>query len=361
MNDTKVTLALLTLALTLPSCRGARKADDSRGMPVRTAQCGTRDIEDVIVVSGTLRPRGQVQVVAEVSARLKRVLRDEGARVSDGEVLAELDDTDYRLALDRAQAALAVADANRAHALVEKERADSLLKTGGITDKDHLAAQVGLQVAQAALAQSKAEVAISAQQHARCLIKAPFAGHVAKRLADPGALLSTGAPVFTLVDDSVIEFRGSLPSADYGRARVDDPVEIEIDTLSGLHSKARIARVAPLVDERTRSFEVVAEMPGQKALAGGLFARARIHVGTVKDAVVVPPTALMRDGAQPERADVFVVRRGKAERVTVTLGVEQADRIQVTRGLAAGDVVVLDPPTALGAGMLVDVQNSDKR
>jgi len=75
----------------------------------------------------------------------------------------------------------------------------------------------------------------------------------------------------------------------------------------------------------------------------------------------VPPTALMRDGVQPDRADVFVVRSRKADRTTVRLGVERADQVQVTHGLAAGDVVVLDPPTALGAGMLVDVQNGDKR
>ena len=68
-----------------------------------------------------------------------------------------LDETDYRLSHDRAKAALAVAEANRAHAVAEKERADNLLKTGGITDKDHLSAQVALQVAEASLAPGRAE------------------------------------------------------------------------------------------------------------------------------------------------------------------------------------------------------------
>jgi membrane fusion protein (multidrug efflux system) len=354
-------LALLPLA----ACGRGSSADPAasapRGVPVRTAVVVQRDLADDLVLTGTLRPRAQVQIVAEVPARLLRVLKDEGARVAKDETLAVLDATDYRLALDRAKAALAVAEANRAHALAEKDRADNLLKTGGITDKDHLAAQVGLQVAQAALSQAKAEVAIAAQQHARCQVKAPFSGRIAKRFADPGAMLALGTPIFTLVDDSVLEFRGSLPSAEYGRVRVEATVEIGVDALPDLRAKGRIVRVTPLVDERTRSFEVVAEVPGQKALAGGLFARARIRLGTVKDAVVVPPSALMRDGTQPDRADVFVVKGDKAERVIVSLGVEQADRIQVTRGLAAGDVVVLDAPTALGAGMQVDVQNGGKR
>jgi membrane fusion protein (multidrug efflux system) len=356
------TLAFLALTVLLPACRQGNAArEEIRGVPVRTRAVELRDIEDTVLVTGTLRPRAQVQVVAEVSARLLKVLRDEGAPVAEGEILALLDATDYRLALERAEAAMAVAEANQAHAVVEKERADSLVKTGGITDKDHLAAQVGLRVAEAALAQARAEVAIAAQQHERCQIKAPFAGRVAKRGPDPGTLLAPGTPVFTLVDDSVLEFRGAVPSAEYGRVRPGVPVEIEVDALSGRKASGKIARVTPLIDERTRSFEVVAELPGQKELAGGLFARGRVRVGRLAGAVVVPPTALMRDGSQPDRAEVFVVAGGKAERRSVTLGVEQADGIQVKQGLAAGDVVVLDPPTALGAGMRVEVQNGEKR
>ncbi len=91
-----------------------------KGVAVRTASVEQRDLPDEIVLTGTLKPRAQVQVVAEVPARLLRLQRDEGARVAKGEVLAVLDETDYRLANDRARAALAVADANRAHAQAER-------------------------------------------------------------------------------------------------------------------------------------------------------------------------------------------------------------------------------------------------
>ena len=334
MNRVTAVLLTLSLAASGSACRKAATTTVSPGVPVRTAKAERRDLENTLFVTGTLRPRAQVQLVAEVSARLMRVLRDEGARVAKGEVLAELDDTDYRLGLDRARAAQAVAEANQAHAVVEKERADNLLQTGGITDKDHLAAQVGLRVAEAALLQAKAEVAIAAQQHARCRIRAPFAGRVAKRFPDPGTLLAPGAPVFTLVDDAVLEFRGSVPSADFGRARPGAAVEITVDAVPGLRARGKIVRVTPLIDERTRAFEIVAEVPGQKDLVGGLFARAAVRVGTVTGAIVVAPAVLIRDGSQPDRAEVFVIRAGKAERVTVSLGVEQADRIEASERVA---------------------------
>jgi RND family efflux transporter MFP subunit len=327
------------------------------GVPVRTAKVEARDLDDTLSLSGTLRPRRQVQVVAEVSARLLSVLKDEGARVAAGETLALLDDVDYRLAHERAQAALAVAEANRRHALTERERADNLLKTGGITDKDHLAAQVNLQVAEASLAQAKAETAIAAQQLARARVTAPFAGRVARRLADAGTMLASGTPLYTLVDDGVLEFRAAVPSADYGKLRLGAPVALSVDALGGRRAEGRVARITPLVDERTRAFELVVEVPGDGELVGGLFARAQVRVGQVKGARVVPPAALVRDGSDARRAEAFVIVGGKAERRTVSVGVETPQAIQVTQGLEPGDVVVVDPPVALASGAPVDVQN----
>jgi RND family efflux transporter MFP subunit len=361
MNASTKTLAALAAAAGLAACGGPAKTavpDKPRGIPVRTAIAATRDIQETLVLTGTLRARAQVQLVAEVQARLLKVLRDEGSWVGAGERLALLDDTDYRLSNERARAALAVAEANRAHAVVEKERADNLLKTGGITDKDHLQAQVALQVAEAQVAQVKAEAAISAQQLARTEIKAPFAGRVAKRLADPGAMLAVGNPLFTFVDDAVLEFRAATPSADYGKTKVGATVDVAVDALGGRVVKGEVTRVSPLVEERTRSFEIIVAVPGNRDLVGGLFARAIVQVGEVKGALVVPPQALQRDGATPHEAQAYVVADGKAQRKTLTLGVEAADAIQVTKGLAPGDVVLIDPPVALASGAPVEAQEA---
>jgi len=355
-------LLLAAAPLLLAGCTRGRTADTEvpRGIAVRTATVEKRDLPEDIVLTGTLKPRALVQVVAEVPARLLRVLRDDGARVGKGEVLAVLDDTDYRLANDRARAALAVAEANRAHAQAEKERADNLLKTGGITDRDHLSAQVALQVGEASLAQAKAEVAIAGQQLSRTEVRAPFAGRVAKRFPDPGSMLAPGAPLFTLVDDSVLEFDAQVASRSLAKVTLGASARLTIDALPDARIEGRVARIEPLVDERSRSFQAVIEVPGRPGLVGGLFARAMVRVGEVEGALVVPPAALVRDGSDPASATAFLVRQGKAEKVALALGVETPDGIQVTRGLAAGDAIVLDPPTALAAGAPVDVQNGGR-
>lgn len=356
-------IPILPLLLPLAGCGDRPSADAAttaapRGVPVRTATVEARDLDETLVLSGTLKPRAQVELPAEVAARLERVLRDEGARVAKGETLALLDDTDYRLAHDRARAALAVAEANRAHAQAERERADNLLKTGGITDKDHLTAQVALQVAEAQVAQARAEAAIAAQQLERTRVKAPFAGRVGKRRADAGAMLAAGTPLFTLVDDSLVEFEAQVASRDLAKVRLGAPVSVSVEALPGTTIPGKVARVAPLVDERTRSFKAVVEVRGREGLIGGLFARASVAVGTTRGALVVPPAAVVRDGSDALRAIVFVVREGRAERREIALGVESPDGIQATSGLAAGDVVVLDPPTTLSSGAPVVPQEA---
>jgi RND family efflux transporter MFP subunit len=353
-------LAGLFGALILTSACGQKVAGETavehpRAVPVRGVQVVRRDLDETLTITGTLRPRAEVKVVAEVPARLERILKDEGARVNKGDLLAVLDDTDYRLALERAKASLAVADANRAHAAAERDRANNLLKTGGITDKDHLAAQVNLQVAEASVAQAKAEVAIAEQNVTRTKIVAPFAGRIADRLADAGTVLANGTPVFQLVDDAVLEFRGAVPSTDFAKVNVNAPVTLAIDALPDLKVTGTVTRIAPLVQERNRTFELVARVPGQDRLVGGLFARASIHVRKVPDALLVPPAAILREGATTGEAQAFVVVDGKAERKPIALGVEQADAIQVVKGLNAGDTVIIDPPVSLASGAAVQI------
>jgi membrane fusion protein, multidrug efflux system len=367
LTTVPVKAALLgVMALSVAACSGAASeapatpaTETTRAVPVRGASVEQRDLRETLTVTGTLRPKAEVKVIAEVAARLDRLAKDEGSVVNKGELLAVLDDTDYNLTLQRAKAALAVADANRAHAAAERDRANSLLKTGGITDKDHLSAQVNLQVSEASLAQAKVEVAIAEQNVTRTRIIAPFSGRLIDRLSDAGSYLASGTPIFTLVDDSVLEFRGAVPSSDYGKVKLNAPVTLTMDALPDVEVTGQVTRVVPMVQERNRSFELIARVPGQKVLVAGLFARAEIYVREVKGALLVPPSAVVRDGANPDRADVFVVANNKAERREISLGVEQPDAIQVIKGLSGGETVVIDPPVSLTSGATVQVQGKN--
>ena len=242
---TKTYLLALAIAAGGAACSGTEAETQSpavetiRTIPVRTATVQTRDLVETLSLTGTLDPRSQVTVVPEISARLERVLKAEGDRVGRGGLLAVLDDADFRLSRDRAKSLLDVAEANRAHAMAEKERADSLVKTGGITDKDHLAAQVAVQIADASHAQARSELAIAERQVGRTQITAPISGRIAKRHADAGAIVSAGTPLYTIVDDSVFEFRSSVASGDFGKVKVGETVTVTLDALPGFSAAGR--------------------------------------------------------------------------------------------------------------------------
>jgi membrane fusion protein (multidrug efflux system) len=353
-------LLLMSAACSRNTEAAGPAGDQVRAVAVRAVAAEQKNIAEELSLTGTLKPRAQVQVVSEISARMLRLLKDEGVYVAKGDVIAALDSTDARLALDRASATVAMAAANREHAVAERDRANHLLQTGGITDKDHLAAQVNLQVAEASLRQARVEEAIAAQQLARCQIRAPFSGRVAKRLVDPGTMLAPGTAVVTLVDNAVLEFRAAVPSADLEKARIGAAARVSVDALPGFAAGGRITRILPLVDERSRSFEVVVEVAGRPELVSGLFARARVKVRDIGNAVVVPPSALVRDGGQPDAARLFVVENGKAEMREVKVGVEGLDAVQIRQGLNPGAMVVVDPPTTLASGARVEISRGDR-
>jgi membrane fusion protein (multidrug efflux system) len=364
---TKVHALILVLLTAAAAACGRTQAETAsaatetvRNIPVRTATVETRDLAETLSLTGTLDPRSEVTVVPEISARLERVLRSEGDRVARGQLLAVLDDADFRLARDRAKAYLDVAEANRAHARAEKDRADSLLKTGGITDKDHLAAQVAVQIADASHSQARSELAIAERQLGRSQITAPISGRIAKRHADAGTVVAAGTPIYTIVDDSVFEFRSSVGSGDFGKVKVGGSVVVTVDALPGFVTEGEVNRIAPQVDARSRSFEIIIRVPGKPQLVSGLFARAQVKVRDVPDSLTVPPAALLRDGSDPTKAQTFVVVDNKAERRDVLVGVEVPDAVQVTSGLKAGEVVVVDPPSALGPGTHVQVERNGK-
>jgi membrane fusion protein (multidrug efflux system) len=363
--QTKTYLLALAIAAGAAACSGEAETqspapETTRSIPVRTATVQTRDLVETLSLTGTLNPRSQVTVVPEISARLERVLKAEGDRVGRGELLAVLDDADFRLSRDRAKAHLDVAQANSAHARAEQDRADSLVKTGGITDKDHLSAKVAVQVADASEAQAKSELAITERQIERSRITAPIGGRISKRHADAGTVVAAGTPLYTIVDDSVFEFRSSVASGDFGKVKVGETVNVTVDALPGFSVQGEVNRIAPQVDARSRSFEIVIRVPGRRELVSGLFTRAQVKVREVPGALTVPPAALLRDGSDPTKAQTYVVANNKVERRDVMVGVEVPDAVQVASGLNTGEVVVVDPPSALGPGTQVQVERAPK-
>jgi RND family efflux transporter MFP subunit len=326
-----------------------------------------REWVSAVEVSGNLRSRSIVEVRPEVGGRLTAVYFEEGDGVRQGQLLAEIDTTGYQLAYNQAAAALAVSEAGlgRAkvaveHAASEKTRADNLMKSGGITQKDHAAAVTGekdaaaqVTFAEAQLAQGKAALAVAEKSLRDCKVTAPADGQVQRRNFDKGTLIAVGAPLYTLVDNSRLELECVVPSYRMATVRPQQKATFRTPTWGERVFDGIVTSINPVVDADSRSVKVLLRIANPAGeLRSGMYARGDIRTEVVSDALVIA-----RDALIPEKegvaAAVYVVRDGKAWRVEVGLGDTQGGRARVLKGLNEGDMVITEIGPSIKEGSFV--------
>lgn len=373
---------LFFLSLALATLAGCQKKETRAAAPaapppvrVRVIRVEPRAFAATVAVTGSLRSRSTVDVKAQTIGRIVRFPKEEGASVTAGEPLVWVDDEQYRLAVRQAETAVGVAQASldrtrvqQAHAKAEMERARSLLRSGGITDRDLKAAEMagddaGAQMALAAaqLEQARAALAVTRKHLADTVITAPVAGEIQKKWVNPGAYVEAPTALFTLVDNTRLELESSVPAADMAPLRAGQRVEFRVSSFPGQRFEGRLLEILPAMETDSRSAKVRIQManPAGK-LKSGMFAEGEILTGVDARAVVVSATAVYRDDAAAKSSYVFVVENNRAVRRLVRIGRERDGTIEIVEGLAAGALVVAEQSIELADGVAVEVAGAGK-
>jgi membrane fusion protein, multidrug efflux system len=376
---------LLLLSAVLLVCGSQWRCGSSTGDPgpkpfaagaegvlaVKASPVDTLEWVATVPISGDLHSVSNIDVKPEVGGRLIAVHFEEGDIVKKDQLLAEIDTTNYQLAHDQAMAALSVAQAGieRAqvaaeHARTEKERADNLLRSGGITEKDHQAAMTGVKeadsqvrLAEAQHGQARAALAIAAKALKDCRIFAPAAGQVQQKFYDQGSLLSPGMPLCTLVDNSRLELECVIPSYQLASVRIGQTAEFTTPTWGERRFSGTVAAVNPTVESDNRSVKLKLKIanPGGE-LRNGMYARGEITTSREKNALVISRDALIPDNEGSDAAAVYVIRDGKAHRLDIRVGGARQDRVWVKEGLARGESVITEIGPSLKEGALVQAR-----
>jgi len=194
-------------------------------------------------------------------------------------------------------------------------------------------------VQQAVVGEAAAKRDIAQARLDECLLKAPFAGVVTQVFVRPGDLATPRAPLLKMMDPSSLVVRAGLPESCAADIRNGTKVVIRLDAYPGKTFSARIERVYPRLEweSRTRIIEIKVIDPAE--LIPHLFARVSVHGRVVDDAVVVPDAAIIT--TPRGHKVVYVVKGGKANMRKVTIGLDQGQRVQITDGLEAGEMVVI--------------------
>lgn len=406
-------LLLLAVAGAAAACgepagaRPERAATEESGpppTPVRLAKVEVGTAPRIVRANGTVYPDEEVTVAAEVAGRITELGAEVGDRVAPESVLARVDDTD--LVLERDQRALAVAEslarlgleslpdgdvdlaklpsverarleAENAKAKLERARTLHTRTPPLISDQDFADLETAWEVAEsgqraallaarADLAQARtrrAQLAMSEQAVRDAVHRAPAPRGtsvwiVAARLVATGDHVAVGEPLFRLVDTDPLELRVRVPERRMAGLVAGRPATVRLAS-SPDPVLAKVTRVRPEVDPRTRTHDVEIEIPNADLRhAVGAFATAEVDVGEDAGVATIPARSLVTFAGVRK---VFVVAEGKAADRLVVVGRALGDRVEIVSGLRPGESFVADPPPGLVAGTAVRVESSDPR
>jgi len=274
--------------------------------------------------SGTLEPLRRAELRPVRAGIIEALEVEVGDTVEADQILARLDDRELSLQARRDRIVASNAEA-------ELSRLERLDGSDAIASQEVDAKRYELESAKAAARLSKA-------QASTMVVRAPFAGTVTTREVDVGNLAATSTVIYELADLSAIELPLHLPEREAAKVAVGASVSIEL--IDGSSFAGEVVRRAPVVDALTGTVEFLVRAQEFPALAvPGAFVRAEVLLERREGTPSVPASAVFELEGQRY---VYVLREGKARRVAVEVGLEGSERVEILRGIAPEDRVVLD-------------------
>ncbi|HEV3484262.1 MAG TPA: efflux RND transporter periplasmic adaptor subunit, partial [Vicinamibacterales bacterium] len=334
--------------------RGARPP-----MPVEFATVKRGPLSEHVLVVGNLIGAATVEIVPKVNGRLQSVAVKLGDPVRRGQMIAKVEDFELREQVRQAEASYQVAQASIRQreadlklAQTNLERSRSLYQrqllpqqTYDDTEARYQAALAQVDLAKAQFEQAKARLDELKITLSNTIIPSPVDGFVGKRYLDPGAFVNPNAPVASVVDIRTVRLVANLVERDVKRVRTGTPATVEVDAFPGETFTGKVSRVAPVFDPATRTAEMEIEVPNPGfRLKPGMYARVNLTTEQRENALVVPANAVVdREGQR----GVFLAQNNTAAFRPVGVGIEEASRIEILRGVTDGDQIITTGAAAL--------------
>ena len=327
------------------------------------------DVYSPIRATGTVVADIEAKVSAKVSGRIEVVAVDEGDRMSEGGLIARLEQRDFELTYksalaqrDMVKASAREATLNLTNVTREKLRIENLYQRKVVSQQSYDDAVTAYRMALARVdvleAQSKAAIAdleLARRRLEDSRVTAPFSGYVTEKYVNEGEFISPGMPIVTIMNIDQVKAEVKVPEMELTRVALGIPVDLEIDALEDHRFEGQISAINARVDPINRNFTVKIKIPNPKHLIkSGMFARITIKTDIIRDVPVVPERALVAD-AQGGNA-VFMLENGKARCRSVIVGARGEGIVQIKEGLARGETILVSGNYGLTDGSEVDAR-----
>ena len=339
--------ALLWVALSAMGCDdkdGLATAESNPNspvaIPVTTVEIQPVQLQDVIYLPGTTEAWQDVQVAADTPGRIEWIGPREGEKVNKGDLLIKIDVSALKAALDHAEAQFKLSDDlyQRRRRLFERKI-----------------------IAKEELDQSATQRTLAATDYEQIKVKynhgfprSPITGIINHLYVDVGEFIDTGKPIADIVNINRIKINVRVPELDIRFVLEGQTTPVQIDAFPGRKLNGKVDFVAFKADPATKTFLVRTLIDNPFGdIRPGMIARVAFVRRVITDALVAPLFALVDKGG--ERL-VFIEKDGVAQSRTVSIGVIEGDRVQITSGLNAGDHLIVKGHTEVEDGIKVSVK-----
>jgi membrane fusion protein (multidrug efflux system) len=312
-------------------------------VPVTVARVRVQPSNRLVNLVGTLYGKEEVTLSSQVEGQIKSIAVDLGDQVRDGQVLAEIDDDQWRARLREAEATLAKAQADEA-------RGRHLRDGNVISLQEYEAMKTHAQVVQA-----QRDTLTITLRHTR--VESPIAGAVAKRFVSAGEYVHAGSQLFSLVAEDPLKLRGDVPERFAHELQVGQTVNVKVDAYPEAVFTGRLGRISPASNPENRSVAVEALVDNRdRKLKPGFFANAAVVTRTDDRALMVPQEALVTFAGVTK---LYVIADGTAHERQVQTGTRGGGGlVEIVEGVQPDEMVATSGLTKLGNGVAVTVRET---
>lgn len=309
------------------------------------------------VITGSIQPEKRADLRAEVSAVVLQVLKENGEKVKRGDLIARLDDSAIRESLSSAEESARASTQSLEQAERQYQRLRTLQAQGMSSMQAMEDAEVRRNNSQSDQVAAKARVATARQQIQRTEVRAPFDGVVSDRKVSPGDTAQIGKELVKVIDPASMRFEGLVSADRMSELKVGETVFFRVNGYADTDFQGKVRRIAAAANAATRQVEVLVDFVGKEAPAvSGLYAEGRVQTQTVS-ALLLPEASIQREG---DKAFAWVLKGGQIAKTSLKLGArdERQGLYVIASGLAAGDVVLRRPNSALQDGRKVEMSKA---
>ena len=326
-------------ATTASSNSEKEKEKQERKLPVEVAQVKRGAISSFILTTASLDADRQVTVVSETNGIVEKIFVDEGDRVAEGQMLAQLADEEKKVALHKAE--IQYENAKR-----ELERKEKSWNEKIISKAEYDKAEYEKDVAEAERHKAKVDMD-------RAIIHAPFTGVVTTRFIEKGQNINPQAQLFTILDTDPLEARIYLPEKEVLALRPNQSVMLALNSQKDIRFQGQIKQINPAVDSKTGTVKVtVVVSNAPAAVRPGSFVDVRLVTQNHENALLVPKKAVVEEAGE---RFAFVINTDHAVRRAIQIGFTDDQNAEILWGLEAGDLVVTSGQGSLREGSKTEI------